>query len=583
MNRSIFGIGMRTNIKTKLTAGLLILFAIILAFGGLGIFYVKRLSADASMILKDNHISLEYCNHMLKALDDLPDDHSKEAVFENNLKLEENNITEPGEYEAAAEVRSLFEQLKKDPKGFQDYKRMRRAILEIEDVNQIAIINKNIVAANTAIQATFWLTLVVSVLSIAAFAFILNFPSMITRPIRILTGGIKEIASKNYSKRIDLNRHDEFGDLAEAFNSMAEKLDEYEHSNLAEMKFEKNRVETIINKINDGIIVLSDKQEILFFNNTAEKLFGLRDRNVIGRYAPDIALDNDLLRALLQKDSKKTFRIVADSKECFFARESVFIHSENGDGGQVILLRNVTPFQEQDVAKTNFIATVSHELKTPLFALKVGAQLLDDRRLGQLNDDQAEILGTIRGNTERLLRITAELLNMSQVETGKMQLKLESVQPGEITRSAIEAVDLEAGQLGIAITPAVESDLPSIRMDAEKVTWVLINLMTNAIRYSNKGGHIDVQVRRNKGNIDFIVTDHGRGIEEKYLPYIFEKYFKVPGSREKIGTGLGLAISKEFIEALGGAIWVRSDFGKGSTFGFSLAAEASLDPVNLLT
>ncbi|HVU97064.1 MAG TPA: ATP-binding protein [Puia sp.] len=574
---------MRTNIKTKLTVGLMVLFAVILAFGGLGIFYVKRLSSDAGMILKDNHISLEYCNHMLKALDDLPDDLSKEEVFESNLKLEENNITEPGEYEATAEVRGLFEQLKKDPRGFREYKRMRRAILTIEDVNQVAIVHKNIVAARTAIQATFWLTVIVTVLTVAALAFILNFPSMIARPVKILTEGIKEIAGKNYSKRIDLKRHDEFGELADAFNSMAEKLDEYEHSNLAELTFEKNRVEAIINKMNDGIIVLSDKQHILFFNTTAEKLFELRGKNVVGRYAPDVALDNDLLRALLQKDSRKTFRIFADNKECFFAKESVPIQSEDGAGGQVILLRNVTPFQEQDAAKTNFIATISHELKTPLFALKVGTQLLDDRRLGDLNADQTEILGTIKGNTERLLKITAELLNMSQMETGKMQIKLESTDPVAIVLSAIKAITLEANQTGLQLCPDIETELPAVKMDAEKVSWVLINLLSNAVKYSNKGGQIEVKVRRGEGKVEFQIVDHGRGIEEKYLPHIFEKYFKVPGTDEKTGTGLGLAISKEFIEALGGTIWVRSTPGKGSTFGFTLMSEPRPEPVNLLT
>lgn len=571
---------MQTRIKTKLTAGLLILFAVILAFGGLGIFYVKRLSADAGKILKDNHISLEYCNRMLKALNEFPEDLSMVPAFENNLKLEENNITEPGEFEATAEVRELFEQFKKDPQGFRDYRQMRRAILTIEDVNQIAIIHKNVVAANTAIQATFWLTLIVVVLSVAAFTFVLNFPSVIAKPIRILSEGIKEIAGKNYSKRVQWDKHDEFGELAEAFNSMAEKLDEYEHSNLAEMRFEKNRIETIINKMNDGVVVLNDKNEILFFNAVAENLFGLQQEDAVGQYAPDIALSNDLLRTVLQKNVEKKLRIVVDSKENFFAQESIPIQTDSTAGGVVIILRNVTPFQELDAAKTNFIATISHELKTPLFALKVGGQLLDDKRVGELNDDQSEILTSIRDNTERLLKITDELLNMSQVETGRIQLKMEPVKAGDIVEKAVSAVEWQAGQLHMNVYKEIAEDLPVIQADEEKATWVLINFLTNAMKYSDGGSDIGISVKKEKGHVSFMVIDHGRGIEEKYLPYIFDKYFKAPGTRERSGTGLGLAISKEFIEALGGEIWVQSTFGKGSVFGFSLAAMSPAGQVN---
>ena len=571
---------MRIRIKTKLTVGLFILFAVILAFGGLGIFYVKRLSSDAGMILKDNHISLEYCNHMLKALDDLPDDLSKEAIFEYNLKLEENNITEPGEYEATAEVRKLFERLKNDPGGFKDYKRMREAILTIEDVNQIAIIHKNIVAANTAIQATFWLTLIVVVLSVAAFTFILNFPSIVSKPIRILTEGIKEIANKNYGKRIQLRRQDEFGELAQAFNSMAEKLDEYEHSNLAEMRFEKNRIEAIINKMNDGIIVLNDKQKILFFNNAAVSLFGLQERDVIGQHAPDIAVYNDLMRTVLQKETGKKLQIFANGKESFFAQESILIQTDGVVGGRVMILRNITPFQELDVAKTNFIATISHELKTPLFALKMGAQLLEDRRIGELNPNQAEILGSLKANTERLLKITGELLNMSQVETGKLQLQMQPAEPAAIVGKAMRAVQFQAEQQNISLSLEMEQGLPCVQADEEKIVWVLINFLTNAIKYSADAAKVEINVSRKDGKIEFMVTDHGRGIEEKYMVHIFEKYFKVPGTLERTGTGLGLAISKEFVEAQGGSIWARSVFGEGSTFGFSLPAEAGIDHVN---
>jgi len=565
---------MTTNIKTKLTFGLLFLFVVIICFGVLGIYYVNRLSNDARKILMDNQISVEYCSQMLKALDEIPENPSQIAVFEKNLKLEENNITEPGEFQATAEVRYLFEQLKKDPTGFQEIRKMHKAIFKIADVNEIAIIHKYNKASHYAAQATLWLTIIVTILSLAAFTFVINFPSVIAKPIRELTDGIKEIANKNYSKRIHLNQRDEFGALADTFNTMAEKLDEYEHSNLAEIKAEKGRIEAIINKMNDGIIGLNDKNEILFFNSASESLFGLKEKEIMGQYAADIAIQNDLLRTVLQNESSKQLKIFLDNKESFFVQESILIQTDNIIGGRVIILRNITPFKELDAAKTNFIATISHELKIPLFAINMSTQLLEDKRVGEMNKDQTEILETIKANAERLLKITGELLNMSQIETGRIQLKKEPAKPEAIVLRAMQAVQQQAVQFGVMLKENVEKDLPLINLDEEKTVWVLINFLNNAIKYSFEGETIVVGVKKEKEIIQFWVTDYGKGIEERYVDRVFDKYFQVPGTTERSGTGLGLSISKEFIEAQGGKIWVNSKHGEGSTFGFNILVSA---------
>jgi PAS domain S-box-containing protein len=561
---------MRMNIKTKLTFGLLFLFIVIICFGVLGIFYVNRLSNDASKILKDNQISVEYCSQMLKALDEIPENPSQIAVFEKNLKLEENNITEPGEFQATAEVRYLFEELKKNPVAFSDIRKMHKAIFKIADVNEIAIIHKYNKASNYAAQATLWLTIIVTILSLAAFTFVINFPSVIARPIRELTEGIKEIANKNYSKRIHLDQKDEFGTLADTFNTMAGKLDEYEHSNLAEIKAEKGRIEAIINKMNDGIIGLNNKNEILFFNSAAESIFGLKEKDIIGSYAADIAIQNDLLRTVLQNETSKQLKIFLDNRESFFVQESILIQSDNIIGGRVIILRNITPFKELDAAKTNFIATISHELKIPLFAINMSTQLLEDKRIGEMNKDQTEILGTIKANAERLLKITGELLNMSQIETGRIQLKKEPAKSEGIVLRAMQAVQQQAVQFGVLLKENVEKDLPLVNVDEEKTIWVLINFLNNAIKYSSEGGTVEVHVKKEKEIIQFWVADYGKGIEEQYVDRVFDKYFQVPGTTERSGTGLGLSISKEFIEAQGGKIWVDSKYGEGSTFGFNI-------------
>ena len=561
---------MGTRLKTKLTLGLSFLFIVILSFGILGIFYINRLSNDAKLILKDNHITLKYCNNMLIALEELPADSAALKSFEQNLALQEKNITEAGEGDATKRVRSNFEELKKLPADSSNYKDIRRAIFQIQEVNQEAIVRKNAVAAATAEQATFWLTVIVTVLTIIAFTFIINFPGIISNPIKVLSEGIAEIANKNYSKRIHLAQNDEFGELAAAFNSMAGKLDEYEHSNLAKIVFEKTRIETIINQMKDGIIGLDEKQQVLFLNVVAENLLGLKEKEISGKYAPDIALKNDLMRTLLQDAEKKELKIYADGKESFFSKEPIKVLNGDIVIGEVIVLRNITPFHELDEAKTNFIARVSHELKTPMSSIKMSARLLNDERVGSLDDEQKELVKSIEDDVERLLKITSELLNMAQVETGNIQLKLQSTSPDAIVQQAIGTVQLLAQQKGIRINCQVQQNIASMHADAEKTSWVLLNFLTNAIKFSPEDAVITVHVYFKDNSIEFLVEDHGKGIEEKYLPRVFDRYFKVPGNTEKTGTGLGLAISREFIEAQGGHIWVSSQYGQGSIFGFSL-------------
>jgi PAS domain S-box-containing protein len=568
---------MSVRLKTKLSLGLVFLFIVIVLFGVLGLFYINQLSKEGRQVLQNNQESLLYCNRMLQALEDIRTQKDAIDIFKDNLKRQQGNITEVGEKEATDELTKNFNEMLLDPADSSNYVDIRRAIYKIQDVNELAIVRKNTIAQQTAENASNVLTMLFTILTLVSFTFIFNLPGIISGPISSLSEGILAIAGKNYKKRIYLKQGDEFGDLANAFNIMAGKLDEYESSNLAKIKFEKSRIETIINQMRDGIIGLDEKRNILFLNAVSEKLLGLKEADIIGQYAPDIALKNDLMRTLLQDDpEKRDLKIFADNKESYFSKDVLDVMNNTEFTGQVIgqviVLRNITLFHELNEAKTNFIATVSHELKTPISSIKMSAQLLTDLRVGELNGEQQELIRSITDDADRLLKITGELLNMSQVETGNIQLKLQPADPVKIVDQAVQAVTFQAQQKGIRIQESIAEGLPLIQADVEKTSWVLINFLTNAIKYSPDQSVIEISANRNKDKVEFLVTDHGRGIEEKYLPRIFERYFKVPGSHDRNGTGLGLSISKEFIEAQGGRIWVSSQLGAGSRFGFTLTA-----------
>ena len=556
-------------LKTKLVLGLTFLFVVILAFGILSIYSINRFSNDSKSVLHNNLEPLLYCNNMLKALEDIPLKKDAVNLFETNLKKQETNITELGEKEATQELRKNIRELLINPQDSSNYIQLRQSLQNINDLNQQAIIRKNEVAKETAANAIFWLTIIFVIAGLISFTFVINFPAVISTPIRALNEGIREIAGKNYSKRIYLKQNDEFGELANAFNSMAGKLDDYERSNLAQLRFEKSRIETIINQMKDGIIGFDAKKKILFLNAVAEKLLGVKELEVLGKYPADVAVNNDLMRTLLQHEDKKELKIYADGKESYFNKDVLNVMNNSEVVGQVIVLKNITPFHELNEAKTNFIATVSHELKTPISSIKMSAQLLSDNRVGNLNQDQNELIKSIADDAERLLKITSELLNISQVETGNIQLKLQPVNTAEIVQQAVEAVQFKAQQKQVTIKINAAENLPFINADLEKTAWVLINFLTNAIKYSPENSSLEMNTALKNTGVEFTVKDFGKGIEEKYLPKIFDRYFKVPGS-SKTGTGLGLAISKEFIEAQGGSIMVQSEIGTGSSFSFLL-------------
>jgi signal transduction histidine kinase len=560
------------NIKTKLSLGFGFLFAILLLLGGLGTYYIHRLSNDSKHITKDNYESLVYSKNMMRALDELAIDKKSSIVkFENNLNEQEKNITEEGEKELTSELRNEYRNLKLDSLKESEENLIRQKLYQITELNLQAISRKNAEAAASADDAVLYMSLIGAITILITFSFIVNFPGYIANPIHELTESIKEISKKNYSQRVHFKSNDEFGELASAFNTMAKKLDDYENSNLAQLIFQKKRIETIINRMHDPIIGLDENKNILFVNEEAFSILGISDREILGKYAPDIALHNDLFRVLLQEaETSKPLKIFAGDKESYFIKEILQIVAEDKLIGNVIVLKNVTQFKELDTAKTNFIATISHELKTPIASIKMGLKLLEDDRVGILNEEQKKLIENIKEDSQRLLKITGELLDLTQAETGNIQLRYNPTAPKEVVDYAFQAMKFQAEQKGVDLVINIENDLPKLNIDLEKTAWVMVNFISNAIRYSSEKGKINITVKREIDKIVFAVKDFGKGIDIKYKDKIFDKFFKVPNSGSPSGTGLGLAISKDFIESQQGTIWVETEPNHGSEFKFSL-------------
>ena len=428
------------------------------------------------------------------------------------------------------------------------------------------------------------LLLLFGALSIAIGVWMLvRLPDSVNRPFQELTQAINEIANHNYDVALGLAGSQTMVQLSANFNRMACRLRDYHNSSISKLRESKQYIETIIDSIDEPIICIDKQLTLYFINNEALDILNLRREDAVGKSAQETAMRNDLLRRLLvgmdghktqDTEEKKTepLKIYADNKESYFQVKYLPVRMTDHEGsikesGTVIMLKNITEFHKLDVAKTTFISTISHELKTPISAILMSQQLLADNRVGGLNPEQKELSDSIRENGERLLSITGELLNMTQVESGVLQLKPHITRPIELIDYAIKANQVQADKFHINI----EVDYPKekiskLYVDSEKIAWVLTNLLSNAIRYSSENDRVIIgALQQDEHHVRLYVQDFGRGIDPRYHESIFERYFRVPGTKIQ-GSGLGLSISRDFVEAHNGTLTVESELGKGSKF-----------------
>ena len=437
-------------------------------------------------------------------------------------------------------------------------------------------------------RALIWVSITGGICILIGLGMLYRLPKSINEPIKELSDKILEIANHNYNVNLSLNGSQELEATSKNFNRMAKRLQDYHNSSISDLMTSKRYLETIINAITEPIIGLNNDMKIIFINDTALNILNLERESIKDKSAQEIAMRNDLLRRLLcgsddaenteNKKGKKTpIKIYANDKESYFQVKYMDISMKGNDGetiekkGQVILLKNITEFHELDTAKTTFISTISHELKTPISAILMSQQLLEDRRIGQLNAEQTELSESIKENSERLLSITGELLNMTQVESGKLQLKPKITKPIELIDYAIKATRVQADKFNIQIEVDYDEEkIKKLFVDSEKIAWVLTNLLNNAIRYSAENGRVIIGATAvDENKLQIYVRDFGKGIDPRYHESIFEPYFRVPGTKVQ-GSGLGLSISRDFVEAHGGTLTIESEIGKGSKFVITL-------------
>jgi len=606
-------------LKSWLNLSYILLALLVVSVSIVGFYFLEKITLASDRILKDNYESLTYLDNMIGAAEkmdkyvvsgyyinkNLSTDSSGlaiyEKIFRDNLNKEENNITEAGEKELVGKLRSEFDDYINLIQNFTTespaeyypdlispkYYSINNLCRDILDLNKNALVRKNNEAITISKELEMYMLIITLLAVVTALLILFKIPGIVIKPIIELTQNVIEISEKNYSRKLDLKMDNELGNLADKINLMSGKLEEYERSNIEKFIAEKKRAEAIVKSMRDGIIVIDESNRVVLINSVSEELFGVTEDNITGKDINEISKYNKLMENFSKElsennevtadsDIKKNyFRIFYKNKEEFFLKEVIKVYDEKRTSvlGAVLILKNVTGFKELDEIKSGFIATVSHELRTPLTAMSMSFHLLQDKRIGELNEEQSKLIDTMKQEVKRLLKIVSELLNLSHIESGNQQMKYRTVPVEDIFDAAVTPMLMQIENKKIDFTVNVEKDIPLIKADVNKIAWVLINLLSNAVRYTPEGGSIKLSAVKKNNEVLISVRDSGKGIEPNNLNKIFEKFVQIDEKNiesSKSGVGLGLAISKEFVNIHGGKIWAESEVRKGTVFYFTL-------------
>jgi signal transduction histidine kinase len=405
-------------------------------------------------------------------------------------------------------------------------------------------------------------------LLISAFA-CFHLGRSILKPIQQLTRAARQIGEGKLEQQVPIRSRDELGQLAQTFNQMAAQLQAYRESTSEQIVRLHSTMKSALASFPDPIFVLNRQGRIELKNPAAEELstqLGLGDSlpERLQETAAEVLNEgNDFL----PHSFKDVVAFRVNGEEKFLLPRVLTMRGESQKSvGIAVVLHDVTRFRLLDDAKSNLVATVSHELKTPLTSVRMVLHLLLEKTLGTLTPRQEEMLETARKDAERLLRILNDLLDLARLDAGTPELRKEPMAPGALMGDLILEFEPLVAQQGLHLRRTVPESLPDVLVDRHRIAHVFRNFISNAIKHSPPGGEIHVQVRQtHNGGVQFSVLDQGPGVPEEYQGRIFDRFFRVPG-QQKTGAGLGLSIAREITVAHGGRIGVRSEPGQGSEF-----------------
>jgi NtrC-family two-component system sensor histidine kinase KinB len=616
--KGLSGGTVRMTLKKKILLGYGVAFALMGLVVAWAVVNLVSLGKASHAILQENYRSILAAENMLDSLDQQDSGlllmflgnteqgttrfRDKEALFFQWLVRAKDNITIQGEAEIVHSIETDYAKYRsqvfnitdlpnpeRTPQNFlrkyQDsvyplFMQVRETCIRLRNLNEETMYAASVRAGQVANRAIWSTAFVAGSAMMVALIFSLLLSERIARPLRRFMEASRKIADGDYTIHVPVETGDELGHLAKEFNQMASQLARYHEMNIEQIISEKQKGEAILASIDDGVVVLDNDLKMTGINPAARHMLGLAFEENKTWSCSDILREPricDFVKKTIEtgvqpkvNEEDRIFTLVlGESPRHYLFSVTAIRGKEQSPSGVVLLLRDVTRLKEVERLKNEFVMAASHELRTPLTSMGMSIDLLLERAVGSLDKKDQELLEAAHEELTRLKALVNDLLDLSKIEAGRIDLEFQKVSVPALVQHVKAVFSGQMEKKSVELSTQLAEDLPEIRADANKITWVLINLVSNALRYVKENGCIQVLGKRVGAQVHLSVRDDGPGIPSEYHTKIFDKFVQVKG-QEAGGTGLGLAICKEIVRAHGGTIWVESSPGEGSTFTFTV-------------
>ena len=619
--------------RRRILIAMLPLFTLLVALGMTGTFLIRNLGKQVDDIIHENYDSVIFMRDLNEALERIDSSFQFALVgrekqsykqyqenwdkYQESLKREQGNITLPDEGELVAQLTDLSKTYRamgdafyhgpphdrdalyfgrdadKDQAAdkkqglYATFQRIKAVSGDILRMNEQNMRDVNDQTKRLARSSLIWYGLGLACGLVLAIFLVGNTVRMIVYPVRAATESAMAIGAGNLDQVVPITSNDELGQLAAAFNTMARQLREYRQSHKAQLIRAQRTSQATIDSFPEPVLVVDPLGRVEMANPAARHLFGLPQHDnshstpVI--WEPPEALRQPLAEALQEQRQyvpegfdKVIVLQQGEQANSYLPRVLPIRDASSATLGAAVLLEDVTRFRLLDEVKSNMVATVSHELKTPLASIRLVLHLLLEENVGPLLPKQLEFLIDARDNAERLLAMVNNLLDLARLEQGGSHLRVYPESPATLLRCAFDAFQPRARDRGVELVlddPGVTEQVP---VDKDQFQHALQNLLENALAHTPTGGRITLAAESVPGHIVISVTDTGSGIPAEYLSLVFQRHFRVPGDTTPGGSGLGLAIVREIVTAHGGAVECQSTPGVNTTFRMSLPVKEEL-------
>jgi NtrC-family two-component system sensor histidine kinase KinB len=587
------------SLRTRIRNGTLLMLALAIVFGIYALPRVFMLGRAIRETLYRNYVTIDACRHMSAALrrleiaerdgkarDALPDDR---GAFTRWMNVENHNFTEIGEPALARDIerraKALFAEIGSESAGArhsEEFDELQARLDDLVELNRQAMFRADSRASRLGKRLAYEIAAGLGILLLAGAAIAMGLVWAVSSPLNELIERLRAVSHRKSHVRLGPQRFAELEAVAREFNDMAERLEQYEKLNVERLVYEKSKTEAIIEGLEDGVVLIDAGGIVTHINEVATLILGIQAHDALGSPFDDLSSASP--HYLRVRDALRTFArpgreaIRTEVELHFRGRDHSYVlkpvpllDAEANALGTLLILQDVTYLRDQDRARSNLVATLSHELRTPLTSLALAAELLR-REEPSLSAGQREALSAILDECGRMKQLTDNLLTLARGEIASIALERETLDLAQIAGEVADRFAIQARDKEVSIKRRIES-VPAIRGDANKLSWVVSNLLGNAVRYVPRAGAIEVVARRAGDFVRLEVADSGPGISADVKDYIFERFAQYGGNgSEKGSAGLGLAIVKDIVQAHGGRIFVESEPGHGSRFIVELPA-----------